>query len=326
MSRLILPIIALLLMVPATYGQSELAAVLEVINAGVEVRRVNTANFLPVTAEAIVGVGDAIRTDATGTARVTFFADGVETVLQPNTEVQINAFNEGLAETSFELTFEVLAGQTSQRLDRALDATSNYDVVTPGMTLAARGTAFDIRVEADGRSAMLVTEGMVAAIAGENEDEVGAEFGIRSAVNEALSDVVRANTFAELDSALDGCSAGVSIPGDVRINVRTGPSLDFPRVGTVADDDIDLFIGVSESGMWYRFDFRGGFGWVQASQVTIEDECAGLREFADNHGPEDISLYEFIGDPIEVDPVQLAPSADEGESDATEATPEDDAA
>ena len=205
----------LIMLVLPFAAQDNLAAVMLVQSDGVMVQRVGTNQFLPVTTEAIVGVGDTIRTDETGRALITFFADGVDTTLEPGTEYRIDVF-QGESDT-FQLTVSVLVGQTSQRLERVLDPASNYDVNTPGVDLAARGTAFDVRVEQGGRSAMIVTEGVVAATKEEQDAEVPVGFGIRAAVGGALSNVVVATTFAELDAAIDGCTAALTTPDDGRI-------------------------------------------------------------------------------------------------------------
>ncbi len=304
----------LIMLVLPFAAQDNLAAVMLVQSDGVMVQRVGTNQFLPVTTEAIVGVGDTIRTDETGRALITFFADGVDTTLEPGTEYRIDVF-QGESDT-FQLTVSVLVGQTSQRLERVLDPASNYDVNTPGVDLAARGTAFDVRVEQGGRSAMIVTEGVVAATKEEQDAEVPVGFGIRAAVGGALSNVVVATTFAELDAAIDGCTAALTTPDDVRINVRTGASLDFPVAGTVLDVDITNLKGVTADGDWYRIDFRGGFGWILSSSVEIQGECAGLRQFESGAGPEDASLYEFIGDPITLE--DLMSSVPESTPEATE--------
>lgn len=281
--------------------QNELAATLEVLETGVEVQRVNTVNWIAVNVEAIVGVGDLIRTDATGYARITFFADGVDTELLPNTTYRIQQFAGN--DDQFTIEAEVLVGQTVQRLNRLLNSGSSYDINTPTMSLAARGTQFAIRVEEAGRSAMLVSEGTVAAANDESSASVPPEFGIRAA--DTLSDVVRAATFEELDAALDGCAAAVTTPDDLSVNVRLGAGTDFPRIGTVAASDITLFRGITESGGWYRIDFRGGFGWVLSSSARIVGACAGLRVFPDHYGPEDAALYASVGDPVDLNQLAL---------------------
>ncbi len=280
-------------------AQSDLAATLEVLTGTVEVKRVNTANWIAINIEAIVGVGDTIRTGDTGQARITFFSDGVETDILPSSEFMIDTFTGGTEpEDDFTLEVSVLVGQTVQRLGRVLDASSSYEVNTPGMTLAARGTEFTIRVEDSGRAGMLVSEGNVDADSNESTANVPPAFGIRSAADEDLSDVVLASTFEELDAALDGCTVTVSTPDDVRLNVRVAPSRDAFRIGTIAAEDIDIFYGVSASGNWYRIMFNGGFGWILSSSSSVESACAGLRVFEDNHS-EDINSYDTFGEVID---------------------------
>lgn len=301
-------LIAFMLKPAPVYPQdapAELAATLEVLSPNVQVRRVNTVNWITVNVEAIVGVGDLIRTDATGRARITFFSDGVDTELLPDTEYRIDRF-EGQGE-SFTLSASVLLGQSVQRIERLLDANSSYDIDTPGMELTVRGTQFQVRVEPGGRSAALVYDGTAAAKAA-NSAEIPANYGIRAATDGALSDVVLASTFAELDAALDGCSVEVRTQDDVRLNVRIGPSRDLPRAGTVDETDISKFMGVSESGDWYRIEFRGAFGWVLATDTALDPECAGLRVFPDDH-QEDPTLYEELGEIISLDDLLVPPPA-----------------
>ncbi len=295
---LLLPILGTL------HAQSdELAATLEVLSAGVEVQRVNTGNWIEVKIEAIVGVGDTIRTDKTGKARITFFSDGVDTVLKENTEYRITRF-EG-QDTSFNIGAEIVVGQTVQRIGRILDSNSSYDITTPSMALAARGTEFVIRVSDTGRAATLVSKGVVKADAEAVTADVPPGYGIRRDEGQPLSEVVQATTFDQLDSALDGCNATVKVDGDFSLNVRQGADLSFPLVGTIAPTVIDRFFGKATTN-WYRIPFRGGYGWVESITAKVAVDCSGLRSFADKYGPEDLSLYQSLGNPIEPSDLQQA--------------------
>jgi uncharacterized protein YraI len=321
MKKVVLLLIALtaLLQTTGVRAQDELAATLEVLSAGVTVQRVNTTNPINVTVEAIVGVGDIIRTDDKGHARITFFADGTDTELLPNTEYLIEDFTGN--QNQFRISVNVLFGQTRQRLNRLLDASSDYTINTPAMALVARGTEFDIRVENTQRSSMLVRDGIVNATQADITSEVNPSYGVRSDLENGLSDVVLASTFAELDAALDGCVASISSFEDTRINVRIGPNINLPRVGTISADEIGLFMGVSTGNQWYRINFRDGYGWIYNSTPMITPQCAGLRVFGDNH-VEDITLYNTIGDPIEIDTDWnanlTAPDVEEVPEDVTE--------
>lgn len=282
---------------PTRAQGSDLAAILEVLEGAVEVNRVNTEQWIAVQVEAIVGVGDRVRTGSTGKARITFFADGIEADMEPGTEMRIGAFN-GNAE-SFNLNFEVLVGQTAQRISRALDASSSYVVTTPGMTLAARGTEFEVRVESNGRAAMLVRESTVEANSGGAATPVETGYGIRGQ-NGALSDVVQAESFAELDAALDGCSAALTTPDDVSLNIRLAPSLEAARIGTIPASEVTTLFGAVDGTDWFRIAFRGGYGWVLSSTAEVASPCAGLRTFAADFAGEDPTQYSSLGEVIDI--------------------------
>ncbi len=300
----LIALVSLLLLSIVVYAQQQttLAATLEVLKSGVEVKRVDTPNWITVKVEAIVGVGDQVRTDATGSARITFFTDGVDTDLLPNTTYSIKEFKgEG---QSFTLNAQVLAGETTQRLGRALDANSSYNITTPGMVLAARGTEFSVRVEDSGRAGLLVQKGVVEADNEKNLAKVPPEFGIRAAPNAALSDVVKASSFAELDAALDGCSAKITTPDDVRLNVRLGPNRTAPRIGTLDASALETLVGMSDipgnKTTWYRVAFNGSFGWILSSTARIGQNCSGLRVFTPDWR-EDASAYTTLGETITLD-------------------------
>ncbi len=263
------------------FAQTDLAATLEVLEGDVSVQRVNTSTFIPITIEAIVGVGDVIQTGNSGRARITFFADGTDTELLPNTTYRIEAFS-GNA-TTFQLSVEVILGQTSQRLGRVLDANSSYNVNTQGMTMAARGTVFSVRVEESGRAGMLVQEGVVEADKDDDLAQVPPQFGVRAEAEGALSDVVRATTFDELDAALDGCSVTVTTSDDVSINVRVSPNTTAEQLGIVEAFEISTLFGKSETGNWYRITFEDSYGWILSSTTTFDDTCAGLRIFPSDY-------------------------------------------
>lgn len=296
-------LVLLVTVVPVSFAQGgDLVAVLEVIEAGVEVRRAGVEMWVPINVETLVGVGDAIRTDATGAARITFFTDGAFTDLTPGTEYRILTFRGG--EDRFTLTVEILAGIVMQQFARLLDPASSYEVLTPGMAMTVRGTDFAVRVEEDGRSALLTVEGLVAAEAGGAVASVDPGFGVRSAVGEELSDVVPATTFEELDAALDGCAGTFETVADVRLNVRVGPGLDFGRVGSIDPQDIFHMVGIDETGAWYRIPYNQGYAWVNSATFDVTT-CDALRRFSlddfeTEMEMEDVGLYTETGEVAEL--------------------------
>jgi hypothetical protein len=293
--------IALFIAPSTTYGQDSNAVGRVTVNrAAVEMRRVRTETFVPLRRSSLVGVGDHVRTDASGRTVVTFF-DGVLFVdVLADTEIEIEALS-GDAISS-EATVSVLRGFTTHRAALLLDDKDNYRIKTPGMSAVLLEGSMNVRVEPDGRSAIFVGGiGRVEVTDAEgNTATITQGLGVRTDAGGTLSEVVPASSFPILDSALDGCASSIRTIGDTRMNVRQGASFDFPRIGGLDNGEPIRVMGIATSGDWYRIRYRGGFAWIISPRLPVEEGCAGLRIFPDAFGPEDASLYENLVDPIEL--------------------------
>jgi FecR protein len=284
----------------AVRAEGELVASLENLQGSIAVKRFDASDFTPVIAETLVGVGDVVRTSEASRGRITFFANGVETEIEPNSELRIDEFT-GDAET-YQISVTLLAGQTLQRITKALDAGSNYTINSTGFELAVRGTTFSTRVKGN-QSAVIVSTGKVNikgrdVAAGQPPDLSAADvlsgFGARAEPGTGLSEVVKASNFAELDAALDGCTALIKTDGDVVLNVRTGPGINFPRVASLENNTQQRIVGRTETTKWYRIPFAGWFAWVYAPALVADSGCLNFRSFADSYGPEDTTRYSGI--------------------------------
>jgi len=286
-------------------ADSDLVASLETLSPGVQVKRVDTTEWVYVVRESLVGVGDSIRTDGAGRARVTFFANGTDTEILPDTEFRLDSFKG--TDSRFEISVTVLVGQTKQRISKLLDSGSSYKINSNGLEMAVRGTEFAVRVEQSGRSATVVQTGTVRAANSGPKAALAADvqsgFGVRAEAGKGLSDVVKAKSFAELDSALDGCGAVISTEGDVVLNVRIGPALTFQRLGWLDNNIRQIVLGQTETTKWYRIPYKDGFAWVYAPALKLDNSCAGLRKYPDSYGPEDFSLYKGLAPEFQVTPL-----------------------
>jgi hypothetical protein len=272
-------------------AENDLVASLETLEGQVSVKRFDTQEFVTVAKESLIGVGDTIKTNGTGTARITFFANGVETDVLPNSEFRIDVFNG--SEDQYTLSVSVLVGQTVQRVTKLLDSGSSYTINSTGLEMAVRGTVFDVRVENSGRSATIVRDGAVTTTnpGASDEASVPAGYGVRAEAGQGLSDVVPATNFAELDSSLDGCTGVINTLYDFRLNVRLGPSLQFARIGSL-DTSIQIkLLGSTKTGEWFRIEFKNSYGWIYAPAVAIDSGCVKLREFPDDYAGEDPNSY-----------------------------------
>lgn len=260
-------------------AKNQLAASVVVLSDGVEVQIADTFGWFKIQNEAVLSIGDVIRTNDEGRAIVTFFENGISTELTENTVYRIDEFAGD--EDEFTIRATVLLGITRQQINKIIDAGSSYELETPAVVFAARGTVFDIRVEENDRSAMVVTEGLVDVNSRDAQAEVPVGFGIRSK-GTGLSEVVRAASFDELDSILDGCTLeniSLQISGDVSLNVRNMPNLSANVIGYIAPSDLTRIVGQVTGTAWYRIPLQDEFGWVYLENFVPLSGCEIIRQF-----------------------------------------------
>ncbi len=123
--------------------------------------RAGGGDWAQVTGPQVVKNGDAIRTDANGSALLTFFT-GTEVEILPGAELEVMSFEE-TPNGGHVVSLRQLSGETEHRVARIVDAESTYEINTPAATLTVRGTAFGVEVAPDGATHVEVTEGVVQA-------------------------------------------------------------------------------------------------------------------------------------------------------------------
>ena len=106
-----------------------------------------------------VTAGDRVRTGDTGHAVVTFF-DGSTLDIGSATEVAIEAAASSGA--TVDLVISQAIGRTFSSVHKLVDPRSRYEIRTPSLVAAVRGTKFEVEVAADGSAAERTTEGLVA--------------------------------------------------------------------------------------------------------------------------------------------------------------------
>jgi hypothetical protein len=250
--------------------------------AGVEVRRVNTAAWLPVRVESIIGAGDSIRTGENGIAALNFFDGVLITSIQPASEIRLKTFTGAL--DAFALEVEAVRGFSDYSTRRTLNEKTRFQVTLPTFRALILTGELKTRVEADNRSAALnISRGQSFALWADNTQvELTPNTGVRLATGQARSEIVPATSFATLDSAFDGCATTTNIAGDVDINVRKSPSLEAERIGGIPGLSTVQAVGATGDG-WTRIVFKDGYGWINLSRLPLDKSCAGLRRFPDGY-------------------------------------------
>ncbi len=163
---LIAAVIAALVVVPAalviTQQRAAAAAtILSILDGSASVAR-GTAGFNAASDGDIVNVGDRVQTAERSHAMVTFF-DGSTLEIEPATTVQIEEASS--ADSAIAIRISQTIGRTWASVQKLTRADSKFEIRTPTLVAAVRGTAFITEVLADGTSTVRTTDGVVQVTA-----------------------------------------------------------------------------------------------------------------------------------------------------------------
>ncbi len=138
-------------------------SILSIAGGNVFVRKSGSGEWTAGKVGMTLDPGDSVRTDATGTATVTFF-EGSTVELSGTTEVSLSELNvaEGTA-TSIRLKQEV--GRTMSRVKKLVDPASRYEIETKAAIAAVRGSTMLVEVALDGTTTVGNVEGAISVIA-----------------------------------------------------------------------------------------------------------------------------------------------------------------
>jgi hypothetical protein len=136
----------------------------------VEYRMSGSQDWVQITGMQAVKSEDAVRTDATGYALLTFFT-GTEVEILSGSELAVTSFEES-ASGGHTITLNQLSGETLHRVARVADREDRYVVNTPSASLVVRGTVFGVQVAPDGATHVEVQDGVVQAQVGQQTFEV----------------------------------------------------------------------------------------------------------------------------------------------------------
>ncbi|NDJ74702.1 MAG: ABC transporter substrate-binding protein, partial [Chloroflexi bacterium] len=74
-------------------------------------------------------------------------------------------------------------------------------------------------------------------------------------------------------ATLEGNYARVTVN---RLNVRSGPGLEYDQIGQVEANELYEIIGRSPDFAWFTINFNGQVGWVSAEFVTVEGDLGSI--------------------------------------------------
>jgi hypothetical protein len=163
---LIAAVIAALVVVPTALVVTQqraaaAATILSILDGTASVAR-GTAAFAAAADGDIVNTGDRVQTAQNSHAMVTFF-DGSTLEIEPATTVQIE--EAASVDGALAIRISQTIGRTWASVQKLTRADSKFEVRTPTLTAAVRGTAFITEVLADGTSTVRTTDGNVQVTA-----------------------------------------------------------------------------------------------------------------------------------------------------------------
>src|SRR5438552_2881 len=173
---LIAAVIAALVVVPAALVISQQRAssastILSILDGTASVAR-GAAAFVSASDGDIVTTGDRVQTADRSHAMVSFF-DGSTLEIEPATTVQIEEA-QGAASGAIAIRIAQTLGRTWASVQKLTRVDSKFEIRTPTLTAAVRGTGFIIEVLADGTSSVQTTDGTVQVTAQGQTVSVGA--------------------------------------------------------------------------------------------------------------------------------------------------------
>lgn len=257
-------------------AQQPLAAVVEITYAGVELKRVDTDEWLPlpVGAQAPFGEGDSLRTDRTGRALLNF-GEAAQTLLLPLGEYQLQMFEE--TDEQFTLNLRLINGRSIQQIIDP-NLIRLYQLDLQHMTLGQPNGLFATQVQPDIASDVIVAQGGIQLNKGQESITLEAGSGLRA--GESLGEIVAITPpegFPYLSVTFDTCRGLVkaTIPGETSVSVRLGPGEGYLNLGNIPNDTIVPIIGKADVGERLLTPYISTYGWLIPTGIVLQS-CDNL--------------------------------------------------
>jgi hypothetical protein len=147
------------LLVNSLFLVTRIATVEEAVGK-VEMRKPNATTWQPVRKGMLIQTGSNLRTSAKSHA-VLRWADGSRIKLQSGCQVLYHKWRVNNLTRSSHATFQQFVGRAIFRIKRALRGRQKFEVRTPTVLAAVRGTTFDVDVESRDLTTISVLDGAV---------------------------------------------------------------------------------------------------------------------------------------------------------------------
>lgn len=224
----------------------------------------------------LLNANQRLRTDATGQALVTWFFDGTETMVGPNTILALHALT-GEPGGDFYLETELVTGHIAAGIgDVAAASAGEWLFRTPDFTIRPVQGQFELTV-ADGVTHLVVTDGRV-----EIAPDAGGETRTVEAGEFVTSERGTADILPITDDGLEPNLAGAcTATANTNLNVRLAPNEDSRRIGGLRAGQTVWVRGITEGALWLQVYVehetdeanRPSYGWIYGPATELNDDA-----------------------------------------------------
>lgn len=231
-----------------------------------------------VPAPTVLAEGDRLLTDATGVVLITWLNNGTETILDANTTLTVTHLA-GIDATDAQVEIELSTGRVIAGAP-ALAEGARWHLTTPALGITPLAGRFDITVERDGTTQLIVTAGQVEVSGADGASHILAE-------NEYLT-VTPGDAVPEpAPLSSDGVSVNVegvcTATAATNVNVRAAPSEESRRLGGVKAGEVLWVRAATGGNLWLNVYYkpartaeRSAFGWIYGPAALLGAHCETL--------------------------------------------------
>src|SRR5262245_36164953 len=210
-------VLALMLLPAALFARGTLRV--SSVDGQVEWRAASSRTFVSLKAQAVVQVGDEIRTNS-GSSVILTAPDGSYMVVSENSNLTVDDFWSG----NFKSLINLMMGQVRFYIQRFGGRPNPYSVRTPTALIAVRGTTFDVFVDDAQFAEVRCLEGRVTVEnLGLSDREVILEPGYKTLVRPGEAPLMPVRIEAELNRNRIAKIRGKNVPDS---NSNDVPSID----------------------------------------------------------------------------------------------------
>jgi hypothetical protein len=231
-------------------------------------------------AHSVINPGDTLRTDENGTGLITWFYDGTESVLGPNSSLTLNDFS-GEAKGAYVINLTLHSGHLISGLGGIasdLSTGGSWILSTPAFNVKLLRGQFEVTVADNGAATLAVTQGRVEVTIGS-----GQPFPVDA--NQYLLSTDGAVKMLSDDGVTPNLTGVCTATAKSDLNIRLAPNQDSRRLGGVKTDQVFWVESGTEGNLWIQVYYQTppedeeghNYGWVYGPAVTLDESvCAVL--------------------------------------------------